>query len=281
LPNGPLKLELKKLETGEIVTMDNAPATHENRESLMWGGQPDFSKSTATLFSSMNWKSEPVQVQVDGHDTWYMLVDVDGQSASRIFDFARANYGDQWQREIEQNSVSVLNAMGLQFVAGVAWLDVRTMDTKQTVRILKRIHEESPQVRIIPKPQEHYSRLSPFSAVRWTDTDYQVQIGKTWFGLVAIDDQPLSQVIAFAEKQYGDDMVQKRIDEDLVEALTTMGHKPGTAVKLQLRKLDTGELVTLDKVRMTEENRSSIFNDRHNPSAMPTAPTPPGGTSGL
>jgi hypothetical protein len=167
--------------------------------------------------------------------------------------------------------------MGHRFPPGVAMLQVRTLDTNKPFAISKRTHNVGRAVE--PTEGQGHARLSPFTGVRWVNTDCQVQVDGTWYELVAIDDQPFANIVEFAKKKYGDAMVQKRIDEDLVEVLTATRHKPGEAVKLQLRSLDTGAVITREKVPMTKENRERIFDARQgNPSAVPAPAT---GTQGL
>ena len=59
----------------------------------------------------------------------------------------------------------------------------------------------------------------------------------------------------FAQKQFGE-KARKRLAEDLVEVLSTMGHVPEWTVKLGLEERD-GQVEHL-QVRMTEENRALV-----------------------
>jgi RNA polymerase sigma factor (sigma-70 family) len=282
LADGPMKVELRRLDTSEIITLPDVPMTVANRQLVMVGSQDEFSTGTRRLFSAVRWHDNTADVQVNGNETWYALTSVSDQPAGLFLDFAQKTYGDSWKKEIEDNAVGVLDAMThrLDPMADV-WLRLETLDTKSPVAILKCVF---PPVSLKPPiaeimPQKRFPRLSPFSAVRWHDADYQVQLNDNWYALVSINDQPLSQIIEFTKKQYGNDMVQKRIDEDLVEVLTTMGQKPNSTVTLQLRALDTGESITRDNVPMTVENRRQILQARQT-NAQPPA-TAPAGTSGL
>jgi RNA polymerase sigma factor (sigma-70 family) len=111
-----------------------------------------------------------------------------------------------------------------------------------------------------PPTAVNYATLSPFSAIRWLP---QVRVNGTWYELVAIDDQPIQEIMDFVQKTYGSDELAKRIDEDLVEVLTRKGYPPEATVKLQLRTLDTNKLVTIENVPMTQANRWAIWQARH------------------
>ena len=73
--------------------------------------------------------------------------------------------------------------------------------------------------------------------------------------LIAIDDQPASKIIDFAQLTYGDDLWEKRFREDIVEVLTKMGKPPGDQVKLELREPGSDKTITMENVPMTKENR--------------------------
>ena len=65
----------------------------------------------------------------------------------------------------------------------------------------------------------------------------------------------------FCKKTYPD-LWQKRFEEDLVEVLTKMGHKPGATVKLKVRPLDAKDAHVLERVPMTKENRTALWKAR-------------------
>lgn len=102
----------------------------------------------------------------------------------------------------------------------------------------------------------NYARLSPFEATRWIP---QVRVNGTWYELISIDDQPIAEIEDFVRRNYGEGEIEKRIDEDLVEVLTRKGYPPEASVKLRLRTMDTGKVITLENVPMTEANRQAIL----------------------
>ncbi len=114
-----------------------------------------------------------------------------------------------------------------------------------------------------------FLKRSPFSAVRWDGTRYNVQVNGAWYELVSIDGQTTAQLIAIAKREEPgsrDDPKawQKRVDEDLFEMLTlVVGHMPGDEVKLELRKPGTTASIVLENVSMTKENRDAVWLDRN------------------
>ena len=102
-----------------------------------------------------------------------------------------------------------------------------------------------------------YPKLSPFAAVRWQDSQPEVQVGDEWFKLVSLDELPVEQILAFSRQTYGD-LWQKRFEEDLVELLSRMGHRPQESVTLEVQSLTSAETRTLEGVPMTSANCSAI-----------------------
>ena len=108
-------------------------------------------------------------------------------------------------------------------------------------------------------PDQDYPKLSPFAAVRWQDSQPEVQLDDEWFQLVSINDHPATEIVAFSQKIYGKRW-RKRFEEDLVELLSRMGHPPQDKVKLVVQSLSSSEARTLDDVPMTYANRRAIRN---------------------
>jgi hypothetical protein len=103
-----------------------------------------------------------------------------------------------------------------------------------------------------------YPRLSPFEAIQWQRQTPQVRVGGNWYELLAIDDVPVDQIVAFSRFR-GANSWQKHFNEDLVELLIRMGHDPGTSATLKLRDLSSGNVRVLTDVPMTEKNREAIW----------------------
>jgi len=103
-----------------------------------------------------------------------------------------------------------------------------------------------------------YPRLSPFSAVRWSDNLPEVQVEEKWYRPVSLNDLAMNDVLTFSRKRYGQ-LWKKRFEEDLVELLSRMGHRPQRRVKLVLKPVGSETTYTLENIEMTEENRSAIY----------------------
>jgi hypothetical protein len=108
-----------------------------------------------------------------------------------------------------------------------------------------------------PPQETEYARRSPFAAVRWQQSNPEVQIGDEWFKLVSLDDLPADEIVTFSRQTY-ENLWRKRFEEDLVELLSRMGHPPQDTVKLVVQPLTSVETQVLEGVPMTEANRQAI-----------------------
>jgi hypothetical protein len=115
-----------------------------------------------------------------------------------------------------------------------------------------------PGIFFIASKFDHPER-SPFAAVRWMQSQPEVQVGDTWFVLVSLDEIPAAEIVAFSQRTYGEKW-QKRFEEDLVALLTEMGHPPQDTVTLVVKSLTTSKLRTIKNVPMTRANRRAIRN---------------------
>jgi CubicO group peptidase (beta-lactamase class C family) len=103
-----------------------------------------------------------------------------------------------------------------------------------------------------------FLETSPFAAVRWKESQPEVQVGEEWFRLVSLDGIPASEIVAFSRRAYHDRW-RKRFEEDLVQLLAGMGHRPKDTVRLVVMPLGSQETRTLEDVRMTRANRQAIW----------------------
>jgi hypothetical protein len=110
-------------------------------------------------------------------------------------------------------------------------------------------------------PWQGFPRASPFDAVRWRDQVPEVHVQGIWYELLAINDLPAQEIVSFAHSMDGKDW-QKRFEEDLVELLWRMIHRPGATVTLKVKELISGDIKILNNVPMTPENRDSIRKAR-------------------
>ena len=116
---------------------------------------------------------------------------------------------------------------------------------------------------IEPVQAQGYPNLAPYSAIRWNASETpEARIGGTWQILLSIDDLSIGEIVAFAQQRYGG-LWQKRIDEDLVQVLSEIGHPPGETVRLTVRDTETGAETLLDPVPLTAENRRAVMRFKY------------------
>lgn len=132
-------------------------------------------------------------------------------------------------------------------------------DLRRALAQLGRKPEDSIHL-VVRDPESGKEKTVEYPSVRWGP---EVRIDGHWYGLRSIDSLPVEKILA-AAKDRDADRWQRRFEEDLVQVLSEMGHKPGKSVKLVVRDLHTGKEVTFDKVPMTTENREAIraFRER-------------------
>ena len=106
-------------------------------------------------------------------------------------------------------------------------------------------------------PVRAFPKKSPFSAVRWQDSQPEVEVAGQWYRLAAIDDLPADEIVSFSQATCGVRW-RKRFEEDLVGLLAHMKHMPGDTVDLRVESLDAAERRELKNVPMTKENRRAI-----------------------
>jgi beta-lactamase regulating signal transducer with metallopeptidase domain len=267
-PGETVKLELKSLDTQQVVTVPNAPMTQANRRSVLMNGNSTAGKSGAPQsrrpgergmpFSAVRWHDLEPEVYLNGK--WYELVDLNDLPIAKVVTFAQgwAVPGD-WRRRFAEDLSDILGGLGQPTDA--VRLTLRSLDGHD-LSTLKNI-PMAPAFRTInmfglPPANPGFSDLlskgteTLFSAVRWQDDTAEVQINgnDTWYRFLGVDNLSVEQIFSFAKNKYGGDW-KKAFEEKSVELLKSMGHiGNGDAVGdvlLQLRTLDTNEQVELLK----------------------------------
>jgi hypothetical protein len=104
---------------------------------------------------------------------------------------------------------------------------------------------------------QRHAKKSPFAAVRWQESQPEVEVKGQWFKLLSLDGIPAAEIVAFSQETYGD-LWQKRFEEDLVELLSRMGRPPGSTVTLTVQSLATSQTRVLEDVPLTAANRTAI-----------------------
>lgn len=124
--------------------------------------------------------------------------------------------------------------------------------------------------------QRYDIKASPFDAVRWENGAPEVQVGEVWYRPLAIDDVEVEAILKFCDGRWPGQR-EKRLSEDLVEALALMGWKGDLLVDLDLERLPDGKRVRLEGVEMTKEKRNALRDaahgnkDRNDPPKHPAA----------
>ena len=106
-----------------------------------------------------------------------------------------------------------------------------------------------------PVTKYGYGKVAQYKGVRWESDRPLVCVRGRWSRLVSIDGVPIDRILECAQKEYGS-KARKRLGEDVVELLATMGHAPGWEVTLGLE--DEAGGVEEMSIRMTEANRESV-----------------------
>jgi hypothetical protein len=103
--------------------------------------------------------------------------------------------------------------------------------------------------------QHGFAKVAPCSGVRWEGDRQAVCIDGSWSPLVPVNGLPIDRLMDFVRAEYGS-KARKRLAEDLVELLSSMGHTPDWEVGLGFETA-SGE-VRSTRIRMTEANRAAV-----------------------
>src|SRR5262249_14707669 len=110
---------------------------------------------------------------------------------------------------------------------------------------------------IVIESWDEHPEKSPFAAVRWQESQPEVNVGGEGFRLTSLDGIPAGEIVAFSQRTYGDKR-RRRVERDLIQVRSRMGHPPADSVTLVVQPLATPELRTLVDVPMTRANRRAI-----------------------
>lgn len=161
-----------------------------------------------------------------------------------------ASFRDETSGEVSGEYPIIMSAEGIKcsprrmFVGTICFMAILLFGVPGILFIASRLADGDP-------------KKSPFAAVRWQQSRPEVKVDGEWFKLVSLNELPVTEIVAFSQRTYGDKW-QKRFEEDLVELLTGMGHPPQDTVKLVVQSLSTAETRTLVDVPMTTANRRAI-----------------------
>src|SRR3954469_4149655 len=214
-----------------LVSTALAQPDLRDRPDDLWRAGPFISP-----FHAVRWNDATPQVQVEG--VWYELVSLNDLPADQILAWCTELDATDWQKRFEEDLPEVLSREGHAAGTSVK-LALRKADTGEE-KVLEKVEMTADNRRATmqahlggaatqPANAIHngYPRLSPFTAVRWREQTPEVQVNSTWYELLAINDVPADKILEFSTS-LGAEMAQKHFEEDLVEILTRMDHKPGT-----------------------------------------------------
>jgi RNA polymerase sigma factor (sigma-70 family) len=242
-PGDTVNLKLRKIDTHEEVTLADVAVTAQN---LQLGGV----YMSRSPFTGVRWNDATPEVQVNG--TWYELVSVNHHAAGL--------FTPPEDRKLQDFLTLTLGGpIGLgDSVGDSVNLELRTLDTKQPVTMADvpmTVENHNLSAGWVQAPGT--SDLSGWRAgpllgkVRWAGLTPQVELNGTWYELIAIDDVPVTEIVSFAQKQYGGDWKQSQFAERTEKVMGQFGHNlfmpPRSIVILELKTLDTGESVKIVK----------------------------------
>jgi hypothetical protein len=110
--------------------------------------------------------------------------------------------------------------------------------------------------------------MSPFDAVEWAgepgtpDSAIRVRVGESWYQLEAINECPVSELLAGIRDHYGQHSIVKRFEEDLIEAMGKLGIAAGAEATLRVRDFADGAAAGPSKVIVAEWSREKRQNLR-------------------
>jgi hypothetical protein len=276
-----VNLQLRNPDTKEVVTMNDVPVKQENRRSIMMprviaqvaamaGAPKTAALAAAPLapgplpFTGLKWHGLTVQVRVN--DAWYELAAIDGVTVDQMIADAQKNWGtgffDRWRRGLVQHMDQILTDLGHAPGATVT-LQLRKLDGGDAVTM-----SDTPMNLDNGQTALSYMIRSPFTAVRWpTNVSPQVQVDGVWYDFVAINDVTLNQLHDFMRQNYTPRESSgigwhNLFGASLAEALNFGGKSADDTVKLDLKKADGGDAVTLNNVPMTSENVKTILGQK-------------------
>lgn len=235
----------------------------------------EASPFSAMQFREIDGETPMVMVKVPSYEPnrWFRLMQVGNVPVDTLYDAAVRCDPARPQRRLAEDLRRVFDEAGCELGETTPLLledlesgkEVVLNDVPVTHQNRTRIRDARSEVddgnhaaAALPAvPGLLFQKLSPFNAVRWQGDEPEVRVEKEWFKLVSIDGVETPELLAFCRSQYGDKW-RERFAQDLVQALTEMGHPPDSQVKLVLQSAGSAAHIVKDGVEMTEDNRRAI-----------------------
>jgi hypothetical protein len=101
-------------------------------------------------------------------------------------------------------------------------------------------------------------KLAPFTDVRWSDEEAEVEVDGAFYRLRAVDGVTLEQLVTFSKETY-QRLWKKRVSEDLAQVMTALGRLPGQTVILTLESLGPVRETLQKEATMTREKRQAVW----------------------
>jgi hypothetical protein len=259
-PKSQVSLQLRDPKSGQTLAFTDAAMTEANRRQIRdaRNGLEDWPKLSP--FTEVRYEDAKAIVRVRGQR--YELVSLDDIEAARILQSAKDQFGNLWQKRFSEDLVELLSRMGHRPKSTVK-LQLRNPKTDETITIADAAMTEANRRQIYEarNKSEEPPKLSPFTEVHYNRDKAIVRVRGELYELVSLDGIDAGKILQSAKNHFGN-LWQKRFAEDLVEVLWKMEHRPKSNVKLQLRELKTGKVITIADEAMTEDNRQQVWSAR-------------------
>ncbi|EMI41522.1 serine/threonine-protein kinase [Rhodopirellula sp. SWK7] len=202
----------------------------------------------------------PIVIRKDNQIVDELTVTGDGTSVNvRSGAYLIEIASDVDEYEIQNNSVVIKR--GKTEVAKITVTEATSAKTRPSEEITQSNAQSDP-------PSNEPPKISPFTQMSFDDGKVLVRFDSKAYELVSVNHFPIEDLVQHTQEHYGPKW-KKRLSEDLVEVLWTLDDFPGDTVDLQLKDLETGEVMEFDKAEMTRENRNLLYrsNEHNQPGA--------------
>jgi hypothetical protein len=252
-PKSQVSLQLRDPKSGQTLKVADAAMTEANRRQIYVARNKLEEWAKLSPFTEVRYDGEKAIVRVRGE--LYELVSLDDIETGKILQSAKDHFGNLWHKRFAEDLVEVLSRMGHRPKSTVK-LQLRNLKTAEVTTIADAAMTEANRRQVYDArySREEPPKLAPFTEVRYDRDKAIVRVRGELYELVSLDDIEAGKILQSAKDHFGN-LWQKRFAEDLVEVLWLMGHRPKSTVKLQLRELTAGKVITIPDAVMTEANR--------------------------
>lgn len=218
-------------------------------------------------FSGIRWESGLPQIEHEGR--WYGLLRVEGVAVEEILAHCAATYPGQEQKRFSEDLVEVMTGLGRSDSATMS-LTVRDHESGHQIELEdvalsaeKRAKVKGAAFAAAGQERngaaaeiETWSRVAPYSALRWREEQPEVQVDGIWYLLDAIGGAPFEAICEHLSAQHAGKEA-KRFSEDIADVLREMGVPVGEQIDLDVIDPTTHRSIRLADVPLTREKRSA------------------------